>query len=72
MMLNEEFKYFYKIEMQKRQILELLLKKSKGNLVLQLINDSCYIFNKRFIFDYILQVIKDRENSRAIDEFELK
>lgn len=65
-MLNEEFKNFYYLDLKKKDILEHILIAGYPEILIEVLDDKFYSFNKNFVFDYILKLINDKNYLKNI------
>ena len=60
-MLKPEFKRFYKLNLRKSDILQVILRTGQMELLNQILKDNFYIFNKNHIYDVFIRIIKNNE-----------
>jgi hypothetical protein len=56
-MHNKEFKGFYKIELSKNKVLEYMLMQNQPKILLRVLEDKFYFFNKLFVFDFLRKLL---------------
>lgn len=71
-MCDQQFKFFYKLDIERRKLLEELIKKGRSEWVKKLLSDHFYEFNYNFIFDFVYSVIKEREIHRYVEDMFIK
>lgn len=57
-MLDEQFMNFYKLEIQRRDVLEKILINCKSHILKKILEYDLYKFKKGFVFEYITQLIE--------------
>ncbi len=50
---NKEFKGFYKIELSKNKVLEYMLIKDRMKMLMRILEDKDYSFNKKYVFKFL-------------------
>lgn len=71
MLLNEDFKSFYALDLKKKDILETILIEGYPEILLEVLKDPFYKFNNNYIFDYILKLFDNNGNIKNISKSEI-
>lgn len=76
---NEEFKGFYRIELSKNKLLEFMLMQNQPKILLRVLEDNFYSFNKLFVFEFLRKLlsldskeVKNPPSMREIKGLELE
>jgi hypothetical protein len=65
-LLNEEFKTFYSKELKKTDTLERILLAGHPDILLEILKDDFYSFNKNFIFYHVLRYFGSVHNIQGL------
>jgi hypothetical protein len=70
-LFDENFKYFHKQDIEKKNILEKILLNCRGEFLKEILLDNFYKFRKDYVIEYILQVIEFYEIDKKLEEDEI-